>query len=456
MWPFNKRNKSEIKKISRQSAQYKVDGRRRSFCKLLVVNSKEFTIPEGLIEIGDKAFSDYFCQFIEGTLECIIVSREIQRISDKSFNDCPSLEVILVEDGNEDYSHIDGVLFNWDRTVLCRYPEGKCAKNEEYSIPKNVETIRPFAFCHCGGIKSVVIPGSVTRIGEDAFSGCSSLTKIEVEDNNSEYCSVDGALFSKDKKKLVVYPSGRVMKECTIPDSVTSIGAGAFSGCSSLSSIELPDSVTSIGASAFKDCSSLSSIKIPASVTSIGEGAFNGCSSLSSIELPDSVTSIGASAFKDCSSLSSIKLPDSVTSIGASAFSGCSSLPSNMLPDSETSIEASAFSGCSSLPSIELPDSVTSTKDLDRLPLEVLEKCSSVEPLRSGIESFQIRERYQKIRERYQMPSDLEVKKIYCGNKVVLTVQGVVVAILPRGRSIKVRPRGRSIKVRNDIENNKN
>ena len=433
MWPFNKRNKSEIKKISRQSAQYKVDGRRRSFCKLLVVNSKEFTIPEGLIEIGDKAFSDYFCQFIEGTLECIIVSREIQRISDKSFNDCPSLEVILVEDGNEDYSHIDGVLFNWDRTVLCRYPEGKCAKNEEYSIPKNVETIRPFAFCHCGGIKSVVIPGSVTRIGEDAFSGCSSLTKIEVEDNNSEYCSVDGALFSKDKKKLVVYPSGRVMKECTIPDSVTSIGAGAFSGCSSLSSIELPDSVTSIGASAFKDCSSLSSIK-----------------------LPDSVTSIGASAFSGCSSLPSNMLPDSETSIEASAFSGCSSLPSIELPDSVTSIGASAFSGCSSLPSIELPDSVTSTKDLDRLPLEVLEKCSSVEPLRSGIESFQIRERYQKIRERYQMPSDLEVKKIYCGNKVVLTVQGVVVAILPRGRSIKVRPRGRSIKVRNDIENNKN
>ena len=201
-------------------------------------------------------------------------------------------------------------------------------------------------------IKSITIPNSVTSIGSYAFSGCSSLTSI------------------------------------TIPNSVTSIGGGAFYGCRSLTSVTMSNSVTSIGSYAFYDCSSLTSITIGNSVTSIGGGAFEKCSSLTSITIPNSVTSIGggafiscpietatipisavsyigsadlktlvltsgteirAEAFKDYESLISITIPDSVTSIGSNAFSGCSSLTSITIPSGVTSIGYNAFRYCSSL-----------------------------------------------------------------------------------------------------------
>ena len=149
----------------------------------------------------------------------------------------------------------------------------------------------------------------------------------------------------------------------TIPDSVTSIGGGAFCDCSSLASVTIPNGVTSIGGSVFYGCSSLASVTIPNSVTSIGNSAFYGCSSLASVTIPDSVTSIGDYAFSGCSSLASMTIPDSVTSIGSSAFRGCSSLASVTIPDSVTSIGSSVFEGCISLASVTILDSVTSIGD---------------------------------------------------------------------------------------------
>ncbi len=133
---------------------------------------------------------------------------------------------------------------------------------------------------------------------------------------------------------------------------VTSIGSGAFYGCSSLTSVTIPDGVTNIGDFAFANCSGLTSITIPDSVTSIGDSAFYGCSGLTSVTIGDSVTSIGYSAFRDCSSLTSVTIPDSVTSISAMAFEGCSSLTSVTIPDSVTSIGGHAFYGCSKLKTV--------------------------------------------------------------------------------------------------------
>ena len=209
-------------------------------------------------------------------------------------------------------------------------------------------------------VKNVSIENGATSIGAYAFNRCKNLVSI------------------------------------TIPSSVTSIGNNAFYGCSSLTSITIPNSVTSIGDYAFDGCSSLTSITIPSSVTSIGNNPFRGCSSLTSIfvsetntkydsrnncnaiietatntlicgcsntSIPNSVTSIGLSAFAYCRSLTSITIPNSVTSIGAGAFEKCSSLTSITLPNSMTSIGYYAFYGCSSLTSVTLPDRLTSIGD---------------------------------------------------------------------------------------------
>ena len=175
-------------------------------------------------------------------------------------------------------------------------------------------------------IETVVLPEGMTTIGDSAFSGCSSLTSIN------------------------------------IPNSVTAIGSSAFRGCSSLSSINIPNSVTSIHSYAFYDCSSLTNINLPNSITTIGDHAFYDCSSLTSISIPNSITTIGDYAFAHCSSLTSINLPNSITTIEQYAFWGCSSLTSISIPNSVTSIGSSAFQSCSSLTDITIPTSVISIK----------------------------------------------------------------------------------------------
>ena len=158
----------------------------------------------------------------------------------------------------------------------------------------------------------------------------------------------------------IMYYNSSVSGEMVIPNSVTSIGIGAFNGCRSLTRITIPDGVTSIGDQAFSDCTSLTRITIPDSVTSIGEYAFQNCTSLTRITIPDGVTSIESHAFLGCTSLTRITIPNSVTSIGNNAFNGCTGLTDITIPDSVTSIESRAFNGCTGLTSITIPDSVTS------------------------------------------------------------------------------------------------
>ena len=220
-----------------------------------------------------------------------------------------------------------------------------CSSLTSLVIPDSVTNIGDYAFSGCSSLSSVVIPDRVTSIGDCAFENCSSLTDIVIPDGvtNIGKCAFEGC---------------RSLTDIVIPDGVTSIGDCAFEGCRSLTDIVIPDGVTSIGDCAFANCFSLTGIVIPDSVTGIGKFAFSGCSSLSSVVIPDSVSCIGSGAFKNCSSLSSLVIPDCVTSIGNYAFAYCKSLTDIVIPNSVTSIGDNAFRHCSSLSSLVIPESV--------------------------------------------------------------------------------------------------
>ena len=137
-----------------------------------------------------------------------------------------------------------------------------------------------------------------------------------------------------------------------IPNSITTIGSGAFSGCSALTSVTIPNSVTTIGGLAFSNCSSLTSVTIPNSVTTIGGSAFSGCSALTSVNIPNSVTKIDNHTFEYCSALTSINIPNSVTAIEEDAFRDCTNLQKVNIGNSVKIIEMSAFNNCTSVTQI--------------------------------------------------------------------------------------------------------
>ena len=346
--------------IDEWGVKYSKDGR-----KLLKAPQKLdgiYSIRKGTKIICEEAFR--WSKFIGcDSLTDIVILDRVTRIWEFEFCCCESLTDIVLP---------EGVTSIGDRAFH------NCSALSSIVIPDSVTSIGESAFKNCISLKSFEIPSSVTSIGFVAFSGCKSLSSLVIPAsvvnlNGNPFCGWYGelkclspyfiydnkVLFDKDKSKIIAFRD----KDTTlyvIPDGVTSIGDGAFWGCTSLTSLVIPESVTSIGDYAFVGCDSLTDIVIPDRVTRIGEFAFGGCESLTDIVLPEGVTSIGGSAFKNCISLIDIVIPDSVTSIGNGTFWDCSSLSKIVLPEGVTSIGERAFDGCRSLTDIVLPDCVTS------------------------------------------------------------------------------------------------
>ena len=289
------------------------------------------TIPESVTSIGDDAFyrtgiyndesnwengvlyiGNYLIKAKSTLSGEYVVKSGTKCIANCAFEDCRSLTSVTIPDS---VTSIGNRAFE------------DCSSLTSVAIPDSVTSIGDSAFWDCSSLASITIPDSVTSIDYRAFEGCSSLTSVYISDIAS-WCGI--AFDSSDSNPLgsgaSLYLNGKLVTDLIIPNSVTNIGNYAFSNCSSLTSITIPDSVTSIGGSAFSNCSSLTSITIPDSVTSIGWYAFCNCSSLASITIPNSVTSIDRDTFDGCSSLTSITIPDSVTSIDYYAFRNCSSL----------------------------------------------------------------------------------------------------------------------------------
>jgi len=176
-----------------------------------------------------------------------------------------------------------------------------CDRLKSITIPNSVKTIYYYAFSGCTSLTSINIPASVTTLGHPLFNSCDNLSTITVHKNN--WC-----FDSRNNCNGIIYKNSLIAgcKNTVIPNTVTSIGTGAFYDCKGLTAITIPDSVTSIGKTAFYGCSSLMSLAIPDSVTSIGDWAFGHCNQLTSIIVPSSVTNIEDNAFYNCGSFADI------------------------------------------------------------------------------------------------------------------------------------------------------
>ena len=334
-----------------------------------------------------------------------------------------------------------------------------CSGLKSLTFPSSLTRINQRAFMNCSGLTSLTIPNSVTYIASNPFLGCSGLTNITVESGNTRYDSRNNC------NAIIQTASNTLITGCKttiIPNSVTRIGFEAFRGCSGLTSLTIPNSVTSIDALAFLGCSSLTSITIPNSVTriaggalsntawwnnqpdglvyagkvayeykgtmpsntritlrdgtvSISELAFSGCTDLRGIAIPNSVTNIGEGAFEgttwfnnqpnglvyagnvaykykgtmpsntsitfregtvgvadvafdQCSNLTSVTIPNSVISIGEYAFQFCSGLTSVIIGNSVSNIDECAFTGCNALKSVKVERKTPCSINSDPFP----------------------------------------------------------------------------------------
>ena len=282
------------------------------------INLAAIEIPNTVTNIGDGAFNSCL------SLTNVMIPASVAHIGDYAFFYCNNLTDIIVDSNNLFYSSAEGVLFNKDKTKLMQFPFGK---GGSYTIPGTVTILADEAFGidghgrplvvdpGCPGLTNLICPGTLTNLGDHAFSHCGGLASV------------------------------------TLSNGVASLGVETFSWCANLRSLSIPNTVTNVGDLAFY-YSGLNNVTIPASVSKLGFGAFAVCYDLTNVTLQEGVADIGEAGFNFCTNLNSIVLPESIISIGDRAFWFCTLLTNVIIPGNVTNLGVHAFSACSSLMNI--------------------------------------------------------------------------------------------------------
>lgn len=383
---------------------------------------EKISIGEGVTSIGNWAF--YNCNNIESIdfskdlthignyafRNCALIStvslpEKLSSIGDGAFDGCINLSYFSIPNN---VTHIGASAFGntaWyndqpDGTLyigraLYEY-KGYAPWDTSINITEGTKFICPYALNGCDGITSIVIPNSITTIGEHAFHGCRNLTSISCDAETPPVCG--NSSFEYIDKSIPVYvpaSSVSIYKNADLWKDFENIqrndivasgssdnsdftwlltnsgeliveGTGSFRGCpgsehiTSIIKITICNGISALGDWAFSDYKNVTSVSLPSSISRISKGAFYECKKLSSVTIENGLLDIGESAFYQCVSLKEILLPNSVTNIGSFAFNGCTNLASINIPSSMTTIGNYTFYNCSALNNISIPNGIKS------------------------------------------------------------------------------------------------
>ena len=258
-------------------------------------------ISEGIKEIGANAF----LMDDGGYIRNLQLSSTVNTIAENAL-DCQSMENIYTSSGNLVYRSIDGVLYSIGETEVIKYPSRHAGT--AYTIAEDVMSIDDHAFYCCENLRTLNIPSTVTSLTQYGIFGTGQypgVVNINVVKGNSRFSSIDGVLFSKDKKTLIRYPSGKTDEEYTIPEKVTSIGEAAFENCTSLQSVEFNAKLEQIGDAAF-EMTGITAVEIPNTVKAIGDYSFAACFGLERATLPSFPSAVGINIFSGDMLLSTV------------------------------------------------------------------------------------------------------------------------------------------------------
>ena len=323
------------------------------------------------------------------TVKEITIPESIESINDSAFSRCDNLESINVNENNNYYSSLSGILYDKDQTKIKIIPRAikeaiipnsvtsigynafyNCSKLTSVTIPEGVTTIGDYTFYNCSQLTNIEIPNSVTSMGygvfqdctsltnvtigsgvtnilNNIFNGCNKLESINVSEENKTYSGVDGILCNKEQTEIICIPIA--IKEVNIPDTIIEIENGMFDSCRSLTSVTIGRGVADIGNIAFSKCSKLENINVSeknANYSSVGGILYNKQRTemimvpraTKEVDVPNTVTKIKNYAFYNCDNLKMITIGDRVTDIEIEevSFYNCSELKSINVSNNNT------------------------------------------------------------------------------------------------------------------------
>ena len=297
------------------------------------------TLPESVKEIENYAF--YQCNaltqvvlnsnsstldklfFSCNSLTTLDIPKSVNNIMSCALQNIPALDKLNIDEKNETYICEGGVVYSRDKKVLVRcLPKVSETMDREFVVPSEVTTLSDYAFKDCH-FESVVLPNSVTFIGEGVFIDCLSLNNV------------------------------------VLPNKIKNIGARTFEGCKELKFVEIPKTVTEISAYMFKRCEKLESLCLHEKIKKIDMYAYDGCNSLLEIEIPNTVTSIGEGAFSNCKSLIKISFNEKLKKTPKKLCYGCTSLKEINLSPCIEKIDEETFYECKGFESFKIPETIT-------------------------------------------------------------------------------------------------